>query len=96
MNEHLVERFGRSRPGTKQRTIQVEVRVEPPKRNEKVQEYFKGAQQPADASPWLRLPAIPSSAEVLDLDIGDGSHSTSNVEIAVNKPTGAWASKGEH
>ncbi len=96
MNEHLNERFGRSRRGAARPTEQVEVWIMPPQLNENIRKYYDDAKKPIEGGSWLRLPEIPTASELLDIDTGNGSNSSSKVEIATNKPKGAWASKGEH
>ena len=94
MNEHLAERFGRSRRGERSPTGHAEVMLVPPQLNRKVREYFDEAQKPVDGGPWLSRPEIPTSAEVLDIDTG-GSHSSSEVSLMCNRRKGAWSSKGK-
>ncbi|KAK5170579.1 uncharacterized protein LTR77_005167 [Saxophila tyrrhenica] len=96
MNENLTERFGRSRRGPHQGTEQVEIWIVPPQLNKNVSKYYEDAESPADGGSWLRLPAIPTSSELLDLNTGDDSDSLNNVEIATNRPRGAWDSKEDY
>ncbi|KAK3047160.1 hypothetical protein LTR09_011428 [Extremus antarcticus] len=46
---------------------------------------------------WQQTAAVESrSSELLDTDIGSGSNSSSNDEVATNRPKGAWASQEEY
>lgn len=92
MNEHLPERFGRSRRGGKddRRPQQAEVLLLPPKLNPRIREYFEG--KPVAGGAWLRRPEFPTSGEILDRDGSSSSSSSSSdiVEISPNKPVGAF------
>lgn len=72
----------------------------PPQLNENIRKYYDDVKKPIEGGSWLRLPEVPSSSELLDINTGNGdgngSSSSSNVEIATNRPKGAWDSKGEH
>ena len=94
MNEHVQERFGRSRKPAKVPPDQAEVWILPQRLNEKVREYFEPPKKPVQGGHWLNRPEIPTSAEVLDKDTG-GSTSSSEVELVPNRRKGAWESKGK-
>ena len=94
MNEHLTERFGRSKKFVKTPTAQAQVWIKPQQLNEKVRQYFDPPTKPVAGGHWLKRPEIPSSAEVLDKDTG-GSTSSSEVELLPNRKKGAWESKGK-
>ena len=94
MNEHISERFGRSRRAFRPPTGQAQVWLVPQQLNTKVREYFEEAKKPVDGGAWLSRPEIPTSAEVLDVETG-GSHSSSEVELRCNRKKGVWPSKGE-
>lgn len=94
MNEHIQERFGRSRNAFKTPRDQAQVWIIPQQLNEKVRQYFDPPKKPVAGGHWLKRPEIPSSAEVLDKDTG-GSTSSSEVELVPNRKKGAWESKGE-
>lgn len=93
MNEHLSERFGRSRRAVKPPPAQAQVWLIPQQLNLKIREYFIQSQKPVDGGAWLSRPEIPPSSEVLDTE-SSGSHSSSEVAVACNRKKGAWASKG--
>ncbi|KAK5115668.1 hypothetical protein LTR62_000757 [Meristemomyces frigidus] len=93
MNEHLTERFGRSKQGHRPEKEQAEVWVQPQQLNIKIRQYFEDLKQrPQDGGPWLLRPEIPTSGELLDTD-ENGSASSAVVEIVPNQPRGAWESK---
>jgi hypothetical protein len=95
MNEHLVERFGRSRRGNRPPPAhQVQVWMLPQQLNTNVREYFQDANKPVDGGAWLRRPEIPTSDEVLDIERG-GSTSSGEVELSANLTKGQWPSKGK-
>ncbi|CAK4030251.1 hypothetical protein DOTSEDRAFT_52452 [Lecanosticta acicola] len=82
MNEHLTERFGRSkrisRPEHRQ-TDHAEVWLLPPKLNTRIREYYQGP--PAEGGHWLARPEVPHSAELLDADTNSSSSSDSGFDI---------------
>lgn len=94
MNEHLSERFGRSRRGVRPPNGQAVVLLLPPQLNLKVRQYFEDSKKPVDGGLWLDRPEIPTSAEVLDKETG-GSHTSSEVELKPNLRKGAYGSKGK-
>lgn len=96
MNEHLAERFGRSRRPEKTIGNSVDVLVLPQALNPRVREYFDPPKAAVQGGAWLQRPEVPSSAEVLDQDGLDttGSSASSDVVLPVNKKRGPWASKG--
>lgn len=93
MNEHLLERFGRSKKGTRHETQRVEVWLQPAKLNSRIRDYFAG--EAADGRKWLSRPEIPSSDELMDTDT-NSSASSDIVEIAANRPTGAFEDKQKY
>lgn len=88
MNEHLSERFGRSKRGVKgsRGPTQAEVWLLPPKLNTRIREYYEA--QPVEGGSWLQRPEFPTSEEILDKD--SSSSSSSMIEICPNKPKGAF------
>lgn len=94
MNEHLLERFGRSKKTKGPATDQVLIWVAPPKLNDKVRQYYEEADQPVEGGSWLDRPEIPTSAEILDLETADTTAS-GEVELKANRWKKAWRSKGE-
>jgi hypothetical protein len=94
MNEHLAERFGRSRQAKRDSRETADLWIQPAQLNPNVRQYFQDAQKPVDGGSWLSRPEVPSSAEVLDIDV-NSSTSSDIVEIVPNKREGAWESKGE-
>ena len=93
MNENLSGRFGRSKRQGKQPTGHAEVWILPPRLNMRIREYFEPRASSSEQGAWVKRPEIPNSTEMLDTD-SDGSTTSDVVEIAPNKPDGAWASKG--
>jgi hypothetical protein len=61
--------------------------------NTKIREYFGDGKKPVDGGAWLGRSEIPTSAEVLDMEL-DGSHSSSEVELKCNRRKGVFSSKG--
>jgi len=96
MNEHLQERFGRSRKPPKQQVESVDVLALPPVLNPLVREYFEPPKTPVEGGSWLQRAEIPTSAEVLDQDGAEatGSTASSDVFLAANRKKGPWPSKG--
>ena len=94
MNENIIERFGRSRRAFKQPQEQAEVWILPQQLNANVRQYFEDSGKPVEGGSWLRRPEIPSSAEILDIE-AEGSTSSGDVEVQVNRLKGPWDSKGE-
>ena len=98
MNEDLLERFARSKKALKKgrdlEPDQAQVWILPQQLNLKVRKYFEDANKPVDGGRWLNRPEIPTSGEVLDIDV-DGSSNSGVVEIVPNRPQGQWESKGE-
>ncbi|KAK6392349.1 hypothetical protein LTR65_003805 [Meristemomyces frigidus] len=89
MNEHIAERFGRSRNGVRTETEEVQVWIKPQKLNANIRQYFDDAKRPVDGGSWLDRPEIPSSGEVLDTDTGSAT-SSDIVEIVPNRPQEAY------
>lgn len=96
MNEHLAERFGRSRRGARDEGDTAHVWILPPKLNPLVHQYFEPARIKVGGGSWLERPEIPTSEEVMDLDDTSSSGSTDIVELLPNRPKGAWESKEEY
>ncbi|KAK3719925.1 hypothetical protein LTR37_004048 [Vermiconidia calcicola] len=95
MNENIIERFGRSRRAFKQPQEQAEVWILPQQLNANVRQYFEDSGKPVEGGSWLRRPEIPSSAEILDIE-AEGSTSSGDVEVQVNRLKGPWDSKEEY
>lgn len=93
MNEDLLERFGRAKKGVRSQTQKVEVWLQPAKLNTRIREYCE--QEAADGGSWLSRPEIPTTAELMDTDTSS-SASSDIVEIATNKPVGAFGGKEEY
>lgn len=93
MNEHLQERFGRSRNVDRRGVAVAKVWILPPRLNLKVREYFDAA--PTEGGAWLSKPEIPTTAEILDLDT-DSAASSDVIELEPNRPKGAWDSKEQY
>ena len=94
MNEHLAERFGRSKKGGTRHEVQrVEVWIQPAKLNPRIREYYEG--EVADGGSWLSRPEIPTTEELLDTDT-NSSASSDIVEIAPNKPKGPFEDKEDY
>lgn len=94
MNEHVQERFGRSRRGVQAnyQPQQAKVLILPQKLNTRIREYYQTPQPPAECGNWARRPEFPTADEVLDLDTGgsSSSDSTGSVIIPTNKVKGAF------
>lgn len=94
MNEHLSERFGRSRRSGKgdrrqEQGDQALVLIQPQKLNTRIREYVES--KPAQGGSWLRRPEYPTSEEILDRDGGSSSSSSSDIVVlSPNKPEGPF------
>jgi hypothetical protein len=69
--------------------------------NTAIREYCKAAEQLTGDSTWLLKREIPTTAEVLQVDIqhqpyGTRESSTGAVELVANKIVGKWSSKDEY
>ncbi|KAF2858937.1 P-loop containing nucleoside triphosphate hydrolase protein [Piedraia hortae CBS 480.64] len=99
MNEHLVERFVRSRRAPKADTEPVEGQSAPSENerpNPLIRKYFfEDAVRPVEGGSWLCRKEIPTSSEILDIDTGN-CNNPDIVEIVPNRPQGAWESKEEY
>lgn len=97
MNENLLERFQRGKPGRKDHGgDSIQVWIQPQKLNNLVSEYYEAPRKPVEAGPWLERLELPSSAEILDVDGEGGSSSSEIVDLVPNKPKGPWESKGTY
>lgn len=90
MNEHLAERFGRSRRPVKAPGNSVDVLVLPQVLNHLGREYYNPPKTGVQGEALLNRPEIPPSVEVLDQD---GLDTTGP---PANKKEEAWDSKDEY
>lgn len=93
MNANLQERFGRSRKAFKEEIGQVELWALPQRLNLKVREYFENNDKKSGGGDWLNRPEIPTSEEILYVDVDSSSNSSAGVPI--NHLKGSWESKGK-
>lgn len=97
MNEHLRERFGRSKgAGQRRQGEQAEVLILQPKLNSKIREYYEP--KSVEGGQWLRRPEMPTAAELMDNDTEESSSDKSSdiIELEPNKPLGAFKSKEQY
>ena len=93
MTEGIPERFNRSKKGVRDQAPKAEVWLLPAKLNPRIRQYCD--QETADGGSWLSRPEIPTAAELMDTDTSS-SASSDIVEIAANKPVGAFADKEDY
>lgn len=93
MNEHLLERTKRSSRNQHSRNDQADVWILPPRLNTGIREYVEMDVAAVSSSQWLQQPEVPSSAEILDIDVSISTASGVS-EITPNRPVGAWEHKG--
>ncbi|EME45071.1 hypothetical protein DOTSEDRAFT_52452 [Dothistroma septosporum NZE10] len=94
MNESIPERFNhRSKKGVRNQASKVEVWLLPAKLNPRIREYCE--QETAEGGSWLSRPEIPTAAELMDTDTSS-SASSDIVEIAANRPMGAFEGREDY
>lgn len=92
MHVYPRERFSHDRRmNGKAPTGTAQVSLLPQQLNVGIRDYF--AKTSSNSEPWLRRSEVPSSGEVMDVD-GASASSSDIMEIAPNRPQGAWESKG--